>query len=284
METKLIQTQRVLSPTQITLADYTINPYRGCDFGCHYCYTQENKNIKNKKNKGVGVKINAPRILKKELQNKKPKRVLLGSTTECFQYQEKKHKITEKILNILNKNNIPYTILTKSHLIGDYLDLIKENKENKIYFTFNFHSDEIVRIFEPNSSTTKQRLKTIKEIIERKIPLRIHAGPFIPLISSLEEIFNLIPAEAGEIDIELYHNKQGNFEKILTLTEKLLGKEKKEKLKRIYASERSYSSFAKKLKNKIENLKDFSKFKIFYIVPDFDKFYNSGLDYEKTLL
>ncbi len=281
---KFIETQKVLSPTQIALADYVINPYRGCSFGCIYCYSQENKNIKLSGLKDVGVKINAAAILEKELNYKTPKRVLLGSTTECFQNLELKYRVSGRILEVLNSRKIPYTILTKSALIRDYLGFISENKKNKIYFTLNFACDKIIKVFEPNSSKIAGRLETINQIIDKGINLRIHIGPFIPLISSLEEIFNLIPAEAREVDIELYHNKQGNFKRILTLTEKLLGKEKREELERIYASERCYSNFAKKLKNKIKNLKDFSKFKIFYIVPDFDKFYNSGLDYEKTLL
>ena len=131
METKLIQTQRVLSPTQIALADCVINPYRGCSFGCSYCYSQENKNIKLSGLMTVGVKINADSILEKELKYKKPKRVLLGSTTECFQNLELEYKVSERILELLNSRNIPYTILTKSDLIRHYLNLVSGNKENK---------------------------------------------------------------------------------------------------------------------------------------------------------
>lgn len=281
---KLIETQRVLSPTQITLADYAINPYRGCNFGCLYCYTQENKNIKSSKLMNVGVKINSDVILKKELKYKNPKRVLLGSTTECFQSVELKYKVSEKILRLLNSRNIPYTILTKSNLIKNCLNLISENKENKIYFTLNFACDKIIKVLEPNSPKLAERLETINQIINKEINLRIHIGPFIPLISSLEEIFNIIPTGVKEVDIELYHNKQGNFKRILTLAEKLLGSKKKEELEKIYASRESYLSFAKKLKNKIKNLECFNKLKIFYIVPNFDEFYNSGINYEKTLL
>ena len=280
MQVKLMQTQRVLSPTQITLADYTINPYRGCCFGCLYCYTQENKNIKEAGFKGVSVKINAPKILEKELRNKKPKRVLLGSTTECFQDQERKHKITEKILNILNENNIPYTILTKSHLISDYLDLIEKNKENKLYFTFNFHTDQIIRIFEPNSSTTKQRLEAIEEIIKRKVPLRIHAGPFIPYVSDLEKILKILPSGIKELDIEMYHKKQGNFDKILKETQTNLGNKTKENLESAYKNQNNYSNFIAKLQAKTKNLCALSKIKTFLIVPEFKKFYNSEIRYE----
>ena len=85
MQIKLIRTQKVLSLTQISLADYAINPYRGCSFGCLYCYSRENKNIKKEAFfTRLDAKINAPEVLERELKYKRPKRVLLGSTTECF--------------------------------------------------------------------------------------------------------------------------------------------------------------------------------------------------------
>ncbi|MDD5070786.1 MAG: hypothetical protein PHV17_08670, partial [Candidatus Omnitrophica bacterium] len=160
MQIKLIKTEKVLSKTQITLSDYVINPYRGCEFGCLYCYGQSNKNInKNSFATQIGIKVNSPQILEKELRYKRPKRVLLGSTTECFQYIEEKYRITEQIIRILNKNNVAYTILTKSPLITKYLPIISENKENKIYFTFNFSSDKLIQAFEKKTSSLKERLR-----------------------------------------------------------------------------------------------------------------------------
>ena len=282
MVIKTINTQRVLSATQISLADYVINPYRGCEFGCLYCYSQENKNIKRDGFETfLGIKIDAPSVLKEELKTKKPKHVLLGSTTECFQYHEKKYEITEKILNILNENNISYTILTKSHLIGDYLDLIKVNKANKIYFTLNFHSDGLIKTFEANSSTLKQRLEAIKSIIKKKIKLRIHAGPFVPYISNLEKILKLLPKQIKELDIEIYHKKQGNFEKILTQVKTRLGDKIKKNLESVYKNKGNYIDFIDKLQQKIKNTGTLNKIKTFLVAPDFDKYYDSTIKYEK---
>lgn len=282
MNIKLIHTQKVLSPTQISLADYTINPYRGCEFGCLYCYSRENKNIKsNGFFKCLGVKINAPDILEHELRYKKPKRVLLGSTTECFQYQELKYNVTEKILKILNNFDIPYTILTKSHLIVNYLPIIRQNRENKIYFTLNCSSNKIIKIFENKSPLVKERVKTLNEIINKNIELRVHIGPFIPYISILADIFSIIPRKINEIDVELYHQKMGNFKEITPMIEKHFGKDLKEKINKIYNNKESYFNFANELKNDIQNLNKKYQFKIFYIVPDFNEFYSPYLNYGK---
>jgi DNA repair photolyase len=282
MEIKIIYTQKVLSKTQINLADYVINPYRGCEFGCIYCYSQENKNLKDKNfSQFLGIKINAHRVLEKELNFIKPKRVLLGSVTECFLYQELKYKITQKILSLLNERNIPYTILTKSSLIKNYLSLIEKNKNNKIFFTLNFSSDCFIKLFEKNSPLLKERLSAIKEIIKRKINLRIHIGPFIPYLSSLEEIFKIIPSKVKEIDIEIYHHKMGNFPKLIEVIENNLGKNLSKKIKWVYQQEKNYYSFVEDLKKEIKKIN--KRFKIFFIVPSYNNFYNSSLNYEEPL-
>lgn len=282
---KIINTERVLSQTQITLADYVINPYRGCEFNCLYCYSQSNKNItKENFKKTLGVKINAPQILEKELKTTKPKRVLLGSTTECFQYQESKYKITEQLIRILNNHNIAYTILTKSHLIKDYLGLIGKNKKNKIYFTFNFHNDNLINIFEKNSSRLLDRIDTIQEIIKNNISLRIHAGPYIPHICDLEKILRILPLKVKEIDTELYHNKQGNFKDIIEKVKTNLGKEKANQINKVYKNEKNYNKYSMSLKTKIKVLSQKYNYAFYYIVPDFNKFYNTRIDYKKPML
>jgi DNA repair photolyase len=281
MEIKPIYTQRVLSLTQINLAERVINPYRGCEFDCLYCYSRKNKNVQSSEfNKEIGVKINAPKVLEKELKYISPQRVLLGSTTECFQYAELKYGITEKIIRILNKHNTPYTILTKSHLIKNYLHLISKNKANKIFFTLNCTDDKIIKLLEAKAPSVDERLATIKAIINQGINLRLHIGPFIPYISNLSEILDNIPSLVKEIDIELYHSKMGDFEKILSK----LPEKTRNKLSEVYNEKDCYLKFVKTLKTQILEISKQRKIKVFYIIPDFDKFYNAEVNYDTPLL
>jgi len=275
MTIELINTQKTLSRTQIKLADYAINPYKGCEFGCAYCYAQKNKNLR--------VKINAPETLEKELRYKNPRRVLLGSTTECFPRVEPQYRVTEKILEILNRNSIPYTILTKSDVINGYLHLIRENHLNKIYFTFNFDSNKIIKIFENSSPDLARRQETIKNIIAGGIDLRVHVGPYIPRISHLAGIFSLIPANVQEVDVELYHHEMGNFREILKRVEANLPAGDKEEINRIYKNKQNYTAFAQALKDELKELKQEYPFKIFYLVPEYGKFYTPEMDYESPL-
>lgn len=287
MEIKRITTQKVLSPTQISIADYVINPYRGCEFNCLYCYSQFNKNIKETDIKqSLGVKINAVQCLEKELKYTRPSRVLLGSTTECFQSHESRFKITGRLLQLLNAHNIAYTILTKSHLIKNYLPLISQNPKNKIYFTLNCAGDKIIRLLEEKSPCLEMRLKTINEIIKNNITLRIHIGPFIPYLSSFEEITAILPAGINEIDVELYHNKMGNFKEIRRRIEKHINAETARKISQVYLNQPNYLEFAKNLEETIKNTrrKNGYKFKVYYIVPDFNEFYKSSINYENELI
>ncbi|MFH1771919.1 MAG: radical SAM protein [Candidatus Omnitrophota bacterium] len=280
MEIKLIQTQKVLCPTQISIADYVINPYRGCGFKCLYCYSRENKNIKNGYDRGrLGVKENSPQILQRELRYTRPKRVLLGSVTECFQEAELKYKVTEKVLNILNEYSIPYTILTKSHYITRCLSLISKNKKNKIYFTLSPFPGDTLRLFEKKSPAVLERIKAIEDILRAGIDLRLHLGPFIPFVSDLDYSFGLIPKKAKEIEIELYHNTMGNFNKILSIVRKNLRCECAGNLESVYSSRESYLKYSENLKGHALKKVKGKDIKLFYIVPDFNDYYSSRIDY-----
>ena len=154
MKITALKTQKLLCPTQINLAEFVINPYRGCEFGCKYCYCRQNKNIRARKDnwgRFLDVKTDAAKILEKELTYIGPKKIMFGSTTECFQAKEKKLKITESILKIIKEKNIPIVILTKSDLIKEYIELINFHPENKVYFTFMFQDNKIKNLFEAKS-------------------------------------------------------------------------------------------------------------------------------------
>lgn len=282
MNIKLITTQKALSPTQITLADYCLNPYRGCEFGCLYCYSMENKNIKNiNPFREIGVKINIDEILRRQLKFINPKRVLLGSTTECFQYVETKYHLTEKILKTLNEFKVPYTILTKSNLIKNYLSLIAENAKNKIYFTLN---SAPISLLERKTPAQEQRLEAIAQIIKRNIGLRIHVGPFIPHISILKDLLEILPSGVKEVDIELYHHRMGNYEEILKIIAKTLGKETERKISSVYATEAAYLEFSQQLKNDLVVLKNsYPDISFFCLVPGFNMFYNKKIDYNNKV-
>ena len=281
MKIELIHTQKALGKTFLTLAPYSVNPYRGCEFRCKYCYAQYNKNVKRDV---LGVKINLPQILEKELKYKRVEKVVLGGSCECFTYSELKYRITHKILEILNRNNISYIILTKSNLIKEYLPLIQENKESKIFFTFNFTQEEIKNILEEKSPSLTSRLEAIKEMKEKGVYFRIHMGPFIPYISDLDEIFSLFKDIAYDINIEIYHHRLGNFNQVIeSLRENNVSYEKIEKLVSVYNQEENFYKFSREFKEEILEKAKGYRFRIFYIVPRWESYYTQDINYEKPV-
>src|SRR5574341_1687382 len=96
LQIKEIRIDRILNPTSIDLGEYVINPYKGCELGCVYCYVKTNRATwESPRPWGsyVDVRANSPEQLAKELTEKKVKTVLLGSTTELFQPIEKKYQL-----------------------------------------------------------------------------------------------------------------------------------------------------------------------------------------------
>ena len=282
-EINIIKTQRALSKTQINLGDFVLNPYRGCSFGCKYCYAQENKNIiKRKKDWGdfLDIKINLPEVLEEELRFIRPKRVILGSTTECFLPQEEKFKITEKILKILKKKNIPLIILTKSSLIKNYIDYINYHPQNKVYFSFIFSDKKIKNILEERTPSIKERVKTIQALTKSKLKVKIHIGPFIPLLEDLKKVFGLIPEEIEEVEIEVYNAKMGNFKEVINSLKKKIPLEIVKKIEEVYSEKENYLEFSNHLIKQAKILNKEYHFKLNFIIPEFNFWYTNRIVYE----
>jgi len=195
IQIKEIFVKKILNPTQINLGEYVINPYRGCVYGCIYCYVKANKSIvlnKQRWGRFVEIRTNAVKLLREELKTKKPKRVLIGSTTDCFQPLEKKYRLMEKILTILNENAVFYNILTRSPLCLNYLDILKKGYCESIYFTINDYPIEYKRIIEPASPSFLLRFQTIKKISESGIKVIPYISPLLPWLTNLEKIFLML--------------------------------------------------------------------------------------------
>ena len=199
-----VKIKRILNPTSINLGEYVINPFLGCAHACLYCYVRSNRVI-SRKNKPWGeyvdIRINAPELLEKELQVKKPKTVLLGSTTECFQPIESEYALIGKILGILNRHKVYYVILTRSPLIIDHIALLKEGFCKKIYFTINNMRPEFKYALEPKSPLFALRDEAVNKLLDEEIPVVPYFSPVFPWISEPGEVFAKF-SKAGQIEFE----------------------------------------------------------------------------------
>ena len=217
MQIREVGIAKILNPTAIDLGEYVINPYKGCEYACLYCYVRHNKVTKRETRPWgtyVDVRCNAPAQLEKELFIKKPQRVLLGSTTECCQPLEKDYKITKKIIEILNKNKVYYSILTRSPLWIEYLPLLKEGFCECIYFTVNSFCDKLKDILEPKSASFSERAAAVNKLLAEKVPVIPYVSPILPGITDIEKLFQIIK-RSDRIEFEGLKISVGNIDQVI---------------------------------------------------------------------
>jgi len=212
-----VKIKRILNPTSIDLGEFVINPFMGCEFACLYCYVRSNRLISRKlKPWGdyVDIRINAPELLEKELALRKPQKVLLGSTTECFQPMERKYQITGRVLEILNKHRVSYAILTRSPDIVSYIPLLKEGFCREIYFTINNFSPEFKGALEPRSPAFQSRDNAVEALSAEGLPLIPYFSPVLPWISDVKGVFARF-AKANTIEFECLNFRLANIDDII---------------------------------------------------------------------
>ncbi|MBN2737221.1 MAG: radical SAM protein [Spirochaetales bacterium] len=274
MEIIYCKTERALSQTQIELADYVLNPYRGCQIGCAYCYARSNKSIgKLKKSWGefVFVKENFIEVLEKELDglHKPPRRVLIGSTTEAFQPVETEHRLTAQTLAIMKNRNIPVVILTKSSDIGQFAGDLNYSSENRIYITIN--SPIIGEKLEKRSHSYERRLEAAEKLTRAGVKVVLYVSPVIPELTDFRELFSWAKEKAPALYFESYNPKLGQWHEV----KGLLNRDDFGVFQEIYGSESSYQEYWKAFESEVrEHNKKFGFELDFFIYP-FDSYYNS---------
>lgn len=200
-----ITCQRVLSPTGMRQAEYVVNPYRGCQFGCTYCYAQCSK-FARKQNKAWGdyvdVKVNAFDVFEKELSANPSGRIMFGSVTEVYQPLEKKYELTRRLLGRLVGTDMSVLILTRSDLIVRDIDILKQLGDVLVCFTINTTDTTVIRAFEKRSPAFEQRRDAVRTLYEAGIPVYVHVGPCLPHLTDPQKIFAELAPYCYRFDIE----------------------------------------------------------------------------------
>ena len=138
----------------------------------------------------------------------------------------------------------------------------------------------IKNLLEKDSPDLQKRIKTINKIMEKRIKSRIHIGPYIPHLQNLEDIFKLIPKGINEVEIEVYNFKMGNFPKMLEIINENTGENKSRIIEDIYSSKDTYDKFCDDLKENAETLNKTFKFKLNFIIPDYNFWYTDKIKYD----
>lgn len=198
-----IKGRKAINRTKIPEADWAISYYVGCQHSCIYCFLKFlTKWRKQKEAWGdfVDVKTNAPDLVAEESKDKEGK-IILCACGDPYQPVEKKYELTKKILQKLNPN-MELLVLTKSDLIVRDVDLFKRFKKCYLGLTITTFNEDIKKVFEPFSPSSRDRLNALKELKKAGFYTYVFVGPILPYLTDLEEIFKEVSPYVDHLTFE----------------------------------------------------------------------------------
>ncbi|SMO59329.1 SPL family radical SAM protein [Melghirimyces algeriensis] len=185
--------------------DWSINPYRGCGHGCHFCYARATHSwlgfhADDSFRNNIIVKRNAAEVLRQELKRGKWKggQIAVGTVTDPYQQLEGRLQLTRSILEVLLEYGIPCSITTRSPLILRDLDLLKEMKIDSVQISINTLDETIWRKTEPSSPHPQQRFHTVQELNQAGISAGIFLAPVIPYLTDSEDQLREVLEQAAK--------------------------------------------------------------------------------------
>ena len=188
--------------------DQALNPYRGCEHGCIYCFARPSHSYLNLSpgldfETKIRAKGNLAEVLRAELAKPGyvPKPINIGSNTDPYQPIEREWKVTRAILEVLVEHEHPFTIVTKSALVERDIDLIAPmaaKRMARVYLSITTLDRELARRLEPRATAPQRRLQAVKTLANAGIPVGVMVAPVIPQLNDrdLEAILEAA-AESG---------------------------------------------------------------------------------------
>lgn len=184
----------------------SINPYRGCEHGCIYCYARpyheylgfsSGLDFETK----ILVKEDAPDLLRRELASRRwrPKVLAISGVTDPYQPIERKLQLTRRCLEVLAEFRNPVMIVTKNQLVARDVDVLKRLAEWKaaaVFLSITTLDADLARVMEPRTSTPRNRLAAIETLAREGVPVGVLAAPCIPGLTD-HEMHSIITSAAA---------------------------------------------------------------------------------------
>jgi DNA repair photolyase len=185
----------------------SLNPYRGCEHGCIYCFARPTHSYLNL-SPGLDfetkliAKRNIVEVLRAELGKRgyRPSQIAIGTATDCYQPIERELRLTRSVIELLGEVRHPFGLVTKSSAVERDLDLIAPMAAARlaaVYITITTLDGELARKLEPRAAAPHRRLRTVRTLAEAGVPVGVSVAPQIPFVT--EDMEQVLEAawEAG---------------------------------------------------------------------------------------
>jgi DNA repair photolyase len=189
----------------------SLNPYRGCEHGCIYCFARPTHSYLNLSpgldfESKIFAKVNAPELLRRELAKPSyvPEPIAFGVNTDAYQPCERELKLTRRVLEVLHECEHPVALITKSSLIERDIDLLAAmaaKGQAVAAVTITTLDPAVARTLEPRATAPARRLRTIRTLTDAGIPVGVSIAPVIPFVTE-PDIERILAAtvEAGAVN------------------------------------------------------------------------------------
>jgi len=188
---------------------WTINPYRGCEFGCHYCYARythefmemwDSRDFERK----IYAKTDAPERLRAELRQGRDKGlpIALGTATDPYQPAERQFEITRRMLEVFAEfRALDLSITTKSVLILRDVDLLQSlaaRHRFSVHMTVTTVDERLARLLEPKAPAPAQRLEAVRKLAQAGIRVGVNAMPVLPGLNDAPRMLEALAGQAAQ--------------------------------------------------------------------------------------
>ncbi len=190
--------------------DQSINPYRGCEHGCSYCYARPTHALLGHSagldfETRLYAKTNAAELLEAEFQRRsyKPKTIALGAVTDGYQPIERTHQVSRRLLEVMDRYSHPVGIVTKSALVVrdiDILSRLAQRRLVKVALSVTTLDREVARRMEPRAATPRRRLDAMRQLSDAGVPVTVMVAPIVPGLNDheIERILEAAKASGAE--------------------------------------------------------------------------------------
>ncbi|MBI2768729.1 MAG: PA0069 family radical SAM protein [Burkholderiales bacterium] len=185
----------------------SINPYRGCEHGCIYCYARPTHSYLNMSpgldfETKIVAKGNIAAVLRAELASRhyQPRLLAIGTATDCYQPLERELRLTRAVIELMHETNHPFSLVTKSSGVERDLDLIAPMAARRlaaVYVTITTLDAALARKLEPRAAAPHRRLRVLRTLADAGVPVGVSLAPQIPFLT--EDMEQVLEAawEAG---------------------------------------------------------------------------------------